>query len=202
MRNFFQSMNTNPAYQEDLPEELIDGEFVAMSPRPTFNHNRVSENIDFIFRTYLKGKTCIPFGDGDLFLTEKDHFLPDFMVVCDRDKIQGDGVHGAPDLVVEVLSPSTAKRDRSYKMDIYARCGVKEYWIVSPESQSVETYRNIGAQFRLHEVYSVYPDWMLAKMKPEERAEVTTVFQCSLYDDLDISLDDIFSGLLPNNQKS
>lgn len=196
-------MNTNLAYQEDLPEELIDGEFVAMSPRPTTLHNRIAGNIFWIFRTYLNKKKCTPFGDGtELHLTSADIFIPDFMIVCDEDKIRRDGVYGAPDLVVEVLSPSTAKRDRSYKMDIYARCGVKEYWIVSPESQSVEVYRNSGAQFRLHEVYSVYPDWMLAKMKPEERAEVTTVFQCSLYDDLDISLDDIFSGLLPNNQKS
>lgn len=191
-------MSSNLAYQEELREELIDGELIAMSPRPTFNHNRVAENIDFIFRTYLKGQKCTPFGDGyDLYLTEQNHFVPDFMIVCDRDKIKGDGVHGTPDLVAEVLSPSTAKRDRGHKMDVYARCGVKEYWIVSPESRSVEVYRNGGSQFLLHEVYTVYPDWMLEKMKPEERAAVETSFQCSLYGDLDISLDDIFSGLLP-----
>lgn len=191
-------MSSNLAYQDELREELVNGQFVAMSPRPTTQHNRIAGNIFWIFRTYLNKRRCSPFADGtDLYLTDKDIFVPDFMIVCDRDKIKGDGVHGAPDLVAEVLSPGTAKRDRGYKMEVYAKCGVKEYWIVSPESQSVEVYHNSGAQFRLHEVYSVYPDWMLEKMKPEERAQVITTFQCSLYSDLDIPLDDIFSGLLP-----
>ena len=127
-------MNGNLAYQEDWREELIGGKLVAMSPRPAFNHNRISENIDFIFRGYLRGKKCTPLGDGyDLYLDENNHFIPDFMIVCDRDKIQMDGVHGAPDLVVEVLSPSTAQNDRGHKKEVYAKCGVREYWIVSPD---------------------------------------------------------------------
>lgn len=191
-------MNGNLAYREDICEELIGGEFVMMSPRPTVNHNRTSENIYSLFRSYLKGKKCVPFGDGyDLFLSDKDHFIPDMMVVCDRDKIQPDGVHGSPDLVVEVLSPGTAKRDRGYKLDAYARCGVREYWIVDTANQSVEQYLPENGRFVLHEVYVIYPDWMLARMKEEERAAVVTQFRCSLYDDLNISLDDIFSGLLP-----
>lgn len=119
------------------------------------------------------------------------------MTVCDRDKIKGDGIHGAPDLVVEVLSPSTTSRDRGYKKDLYARCGVREYWIVSPSEKSVEVYRLKDADLALYDVYSVYPDWMLKKMKEDERAAVVTRFKCSLYDDLEIALDDIFSGLLP-----
>ena len=119
------------------------------------------------------------------------------MVVCDRDKIQSDGVHGAPDLVVEVLSPSTAKNDRSHKKEVYASCGVQEYWIVDPISKAIEQYLLKSGQFVLCEVYTVYPDWMLAKMSEEERAAVETHFKCSLFDDFDISLDDIFSGLLP-----
>lgn len=138
----------------------------------------------------------IAFGT-DLYLSEHDRFIPDMMIVCDRDKIKSDGVHGAPDLVVEVLSPSTTSRDRGYKKDLYARCGVREYWIVSPSEKSVEVYQLKDADLALYDVYSVYPDWMLKKMKEEERAAVVTQFQCSLYDDLDISLDDIFSGLVP-----
>ena len=108
-------MNTNLAFQEELWEELIDGQIVAMSPAAT-NHNRVASMIYHIFQGYLDGKNCIPFGDNEtVFLTEKDHFVPDSMIVCDRNKIQSDGVHGAPDLVVEVLSPSTARRDKGYK---------------------------------------------------------------------------------------
>ena len=190
-------MNGNLAYQEDWREELIGGKLVAMSPRPAFNHNRISENIDFIFRGYLRGKKCTPLGDGyDLYLDENNHFIPDFMIVCDRDKIQMDGVHGAPDLVVEVLSPSTAQNDRGHKKEVYAKCGVREYWIVSPDNKSVEIYLNEDAELVFHKVYTVVPGWMLEKMKDEERAEVVTRFRCSLYDDLELSLDDIFNGLL------
>ena len=186
-------MNENLAYQDPVWEELIDGKVVLMSPRPTVNHNFVASNIYSIFNRYLKGKGCTPFSDGtDLYLTEKDRFVPDGMIVCDRDKIQTDGVHGAPDLVVEVLSPSTAKNDIGHKKDVYEACGVKEYWIVSPAEKSVEQYILTDGKYRLHQVYSVYPDWMLAKMKPEEREAVITEFRCSLYDDLNIKVEDIF----------
>ena len=107
-----------------------------------------------------------------------------------------DGVHGAPDLVVEVLSPSTAQNDRGHKKEVYAKCGVREYWIVSPDNKSVEIYLNEDAELVFHKVYTVVPGWMLEKMKDEERAEVVTRFRCSLYDDLELSLDDIFNGLL------
>ena len=119
------------------------------------------------------------------------------MVVCDRNKIKHDGVHGAPDVVVEVLSSSTMRNDRTYKKDVYERSGVREYWIVNPADKSVEVYRSNGTNFVLHDIYSLHPDWALAKMSEEERAAVETHFKCSLFDDFDISLDDIFSGLLP-----
>ena len=67
-------------------------------------------------------------------------FVPDFMVVCDREKIKADGVHSAPDLVLEVLSPSTAKNDKGYKKSVYESSGVPEYWIVSPKEKSIEVY--------------------------------------------------------------
>ncbi len=190
-------MNTSLAYQDPVWEELIDGKIVAMSPRPKVHHNRVAENIDFIFRTYLKGKQCIPLGDGyDVHLTPKDCFIPDFMIVCDRSKIKADGVRGAPDLVVEVLSPSTAKNDRGYKKDIYAECGVKEYWIVNPIDKSIEQYFLQDGDFILQEVYTYYSDEIINLMKPEERAAVIKTFQCSLYDDLLIPLEDIFANML------
>lgn len=191
-------MNSNLAFQEEPRVELIGGKVVAMSPRPAFNHNRVAENIDFLFRSFLKGKKCVPLGDGyDLFLTDDHHFIPDFMIVCDRDKIRRDGVHGAPDLVVEVLSPTTARNDKTVKKAAYAQSGVREYWIVDPEGRSIETYLNQDGELVLHDVHTLIPDWMLAKMTVEELAAVVTQFQCSLYDDLDISIADIFNGLLP-----
>lgn len=186
-------MSDNLAYQEIKKEELIDGKIVAMSPAST-NHNRISGNIYHIFSNYLYGKTCVPFGDNELvFLTADDEFVPDFMIVCDRDKIQYDGVHGAPDLVVEILSPSTAKNDRQHKKEVYAKCGVREYWIISPAEKSVEVYHNNGREFVVHEIYTLVSDWMLKR--PRETA--VTHFKCSLYDDFEISLEDIFRDLLP-----
>lgn len=186
-------MNSNLAYQEEIREERIDGKIVAMSPRPVMNHNRISSNIYYVFRDYLGKKRCEPFDDGiDLYLNEKDHFIPDMMVVCDPDKLKTNGVHGAPDLVVEVLSPSTAKRDKGYKKDAYAKAGVKEYWIVSPVEKSIEQYFLQNGQFILNEIYTVYPDYILETMTEEERAAIVTEFKCSLYDDLIISLEDIF----------
>lgn len=186
-------MADNLAYQELPREELINGKVVMMSPRPAWNHNTVASNIHTIFNVYLKGKKCVPVADGtDLFLTETDRFIPDFMIVCDPDKIQRNGVHGAPDLVVEVLSPGTSRNDRTKKKDVYARCGVREYWLVNPIDKSVETYLLEGGGFVFHELYPTYEDWELEQMTPEERANVVTRFKCSLFDDLEISLEDIF----------
>jgi len=186
-------MSENLAYQEKRREELISGKVVAMSPRPTWNHNRVSFNIAYLFERHLKGKTCTPIVDGtDLYLSDEDRFVPDFMVVCDPDKIKPNGIHGAPDLVVEVLSPSTTWNDRTHKKEIYAKCGVREYWLVSPGEKSIEQYFLDNGQFVLHDIHTLHPDWQLAQMSEEELAAVVTHFKCSLFDDLDISLDDIF----------
>ena len=151
-------MNTNLAYKDDAwekrPEELINGE-VEMSPRPSENHSRVSGNIYRLFSNYLNGRRCEPFGDGvDVYLDENNQFVPDVMVVCDTEKIKPDGVYGAPDLVVEVLSPSTARNDKTCKKNVYARCGVLEYWIVDPSGKSLEVYRANGTEFILHDVYA------------------------------------------------
>ncbi len=186
-------MDNNLAHQEEPKEELIGGEVVMMLPRPSVNHNRVAFNIAVLFDNYLKGKRCTPFSDGtDLYLTEGDRFIPDVMIVCDPDKIKANGVHGAPDLVVEVLSPSTMWNDRTHKKDVYAQCGVREYWLVDPVSKSIEIYRADGGAFVLHSVYALHADWELKQMTEEERAAVVTHFKCSLFDDLDISMEDIF----------
>ena len=190
-------MANNLAYQEDFEQkrrrEIIDGQLVMTSPRPTVNHNRICLNIAVLFSNYLRGKKCSPFSDGvDLFLDDKNRFVPDFMAVCDPDKIQHDGVHGAPDLVVEVLSPSTAKNDRGLKKGAYGRCGVKEYWIVSPEDKTVEIYLPAEGRLELHEVYALYPDWQLKQMTEEELAALPKSFQCNLFHDLDILIEDIF----------
>ena len=76
---------------------------------------------------------------------------------------------------------------------MYEKCGVKEYWIVSPMEKTVEQYLLRDGKYALHETYALLPDWMLSRMKPEERAAVVTSFKCTLYDDLTIHLEVIFA---------
>ena len=185
-------MNTNLAYQIEPKEEIIDGKVVMMAPSRS-NHNRVTGNLSTIFMPFLRGKTCEYFPDGEgLFLSESEQYIPDGMVVCDPDKVQDDGIHGAPDLVIEVLSHSTAKFDKGHKKDVYEAAGVREYWIVDPANKLIEQYLLQGGKYILHDLYAVYPDTELMRMKPEERAAVVTEFKCSLYDDLIIRLEDVF----------
>jgi Uma2 family endonuclease len=74
---------------------------------------------------------------------------PDLMVVCDPDKLIDEGIRGAPDLIIEVLSPGTAMHDQTGKRDVYEKHGVREYWVVNPHTFEVLVYRLKDAVFGL-----------------------------------------------------
>jgi len=187
------TMNGNLAYQEEPKEELLNGKIYMMSS-PTVNHSRVAFNIAFAFRNYLKNKTCEAFSDGvDVYLTEKDQVIPDAMIVCNKDIIKLDGIHGAPDLVVEVLSPGTAKNDRGYKKDLYERTGVKEYWIVDPNVHSIESYLLSDGKYVLDGFYGLLSN--VLGFTEKERAESKKEIPVSLYSDFYIPLEEIFQNL-------
>jgi len=181
-------------YQDELWDETLNGKTVVMSPRPLVNHNRIIFNIARIFGNYLKGKSCEAFADGtDVYLTEKDRVLPDVMIICDKDKIKRNGIYGAPDLIVEVLSHGTVKRDRGYKKDLYESCGVKEYWLVDSENRSVEVYLLENGKYRLDEVYKIFPDYVV--FAPGEKETYKYEVKVSLYQDFFIPLEDIFENV-------
>lgn len=185
-------MSANLAYQEDPREELLHGEIYVMSS-PSINHSRVASNIYYIFRSHLKQNTCEAFADGvDVYLTENDRVIPDAMIVCNKDTIHPDGIHGAPDLMVEVLSPSTAKNDRGYKRDLYEKSGVKEYWIADTKSRSIESYLLTDGKYRLGGVYQLPAD----DMTERERESCTDTVPVSLCHGFTIPLEDIFYDLL------
>lgn len=168
-------------------EDLVRGEVTE------WNHIAVSGNIFGIFRDYLKGKKCTPVPKGfRLHLDDANRFTPDFMVVCDAEKIKPDGVYGAPDLIVEVLSHDTIQNDKVYKKNVYAHFGVKEYWLVDPSVKSLEVYHLSGSEFMLHGVYVFHEDHDLAQVAKGEQTMTVTQLKCSLFNDLDISLKDIF----------
>ena len=131
-----------------LPEgtriEMIDGVFYDMAA-PTFIHQRIAAMIFNIFENFVNenGGSCIPSiapTDVQLDCDDKTMVQPDVLVVCDRDKIIKARVVGAPDLIVEVLSPSNWYMDIIRKMKKYKNAGVREYWIVLPDIKSVLVY--------------------------------------------------------------
>ncbi len=188
--------NEVPGTDNDVRFEKINGIPVAMSPA-SMNHLRISFNISRIFSDFLYGKPCEAFGDNaEVHLNEKDRFIPDCIVVCNRDIIKPDGVYGAPDLVVEILSPSTARRDKIYKKNAYEKAGVKEYWLVDQKNRSIDVYILRDGAFVLDNVYSLYPDYELEKMSEDEKDAIVTEFKCSLFDELTISLEEVFRELL------
>ena len=191
-------MDTALAYQEDYePEEryeLINGE-VYMMPRPNTAHMTVEVNIVTVFKNYLKGKSCRPFTETDVFLGRKNAFIPDVMIVCNPEIIKKKGIFGAPDLVVEILSPSTANKDRGLKFKTYEKFGVKEYWIVSPEAKTVEVYLLNEGKLEFNYSYLIYPDYEWESLTEEEKAEVKMEIKVSLYDDFYVKLEDIFEDV-------
>ena len=182
----------NLALKEEPLEEIIGGKVVMMAP-PLSNHNRLARNLAGIFTPYLRGKTCEYFGDHEgVFLTEGEYYIPDGMVVCDPGKIDRHGVHGAPDLVIEILSRSTIRNDRGLKKEMYEAAGVREYWIVNPSDMTIEQYLLRDGQLILNDVYQKYQGYELEDMKEEERAAIVTEFRCSLFPDLPILVEDVF----------
>lgn len=130
--------------------ELIDGQTYAMSPAPLPIHQRMVSRLVALFETYLEGKTCevypAPFDVrmAKLGTRSEEVFTvvqPDISVVCDSEKIDEKGCIGAPDLIIEILSPATASRDHILKKAIYEKNGVKEYWLVDPVHRIVSVYR-------------------------------------------------------------
>ena len=184
-------MADNLAYQLDIREEMLNGAIIAMAP-PAIRHNEISFNIAFAFKSFLRGKPCKAYSDGvAVYLTENDYVVPDAMIVCNHDIIRADGIHGTPDLIVEVLSPGTRKNDRGYKKKLYESCGVREYWIVTPFEETVEVYLLENGEYQLDEIYQAVPEQTI--FLPGEREKYKTAVKVSLYDGFSIPLKDIFS---------
>ena len=131
---------------DDERWELIDGAPYAMSPAPTWTHQAVSSNLHGQLFNFLKGKPYKVFAAPfDIRLnadTADDTVVqPDLVIVCDKSKLEDKGgCKGAPDMVVEILSPSTARCDKTKKFRLYQKSGIREYWIVDPDSRTVSVH--------------------------------------------------------------
>jgi Uma2 family endonuclease len=145
------SLNTNIKFTyedyKSLPEsetrryELIEGELI-MVPSPNEYHQRISGKLEFILRAFVEDKNLGRVYDApfDVVFSEEDVVQPDILFVSKPrfSIITEEEIRGAPDLVVEIFSPATAERDRTYKKTLYARHEVKEYWIVDPEEKTIK----------------------------------------------------------------
>lgn len=139
------------AWPEGERWELIAGVAYAMSPSPRVRHQEQSFDLGYRLRSFLEGKPCRVFmAPLDVFLEEQSEETvvePDVLVVCDDARVADEGIHGAPDFVAEVLSDSTAYKDLGVKKDLYERNGVREYWIVQPDTCTVFVYRRAAGGF-------------------------------------------------------
>lgn len=131
-----------------LPEstraELIDGQIYYMSP-PKRKHQRLALELSTVINNYIKKNNGIcevnvaPFA---VFLNkdEKNYVEPDVSVTCDKDKLTDDGCNGAPDWVIEIVSPSSRQMDYTIKLFKYRSAGVREYWVVDPDKERITVY--------------------------------------------------------------
>lgn len=128
---------------EGSPYQLIEGDLI-MTPAPSSFHQIISANLFKKASIFVdeRKEGIVLYSPIDIYLNDENVFQPDIVFISKqrRDIIKDDGIHGAPDLVIEILSPSTAYYDIKKKYKIYEKFGVKEYWIVDPEMKSVELF--------------------------------------------------------------
>lgn len=135
------------AWPEEERWEIIEG-IPYMQAAPTWQHQAISRELVIQFGNYLRGKQCSVFSAPfDLILTQetdekesRNVLQPDLLVICDKSKLTGTGYVGTPDLIIEIASPSTARSDKIYKFNLYEKFGVKEYWIIEPESKIISVF--------------------------------------------------------------
>ena len=166
-------------WQFDESVELIKGKLYRMSPAPKRKHQDASVNLEFALLKYFEDKACkvydAPF---DVRLPVRNErkpdqlhtvVQPDICVICDLSKLDDDGCLGAPDWIIEITSPQTARNDFSEKFNLYEESGVREYWIVQPKEKAVNVYVLEDGQYALVDVYEsgdipsrIFPDLLVS----------------------------------------
>ena len=166
--------------------ELIRGKIFKMTPSPLRKHQQVSANIHLLIGPHFSNPCQVYYAPLDVYLIHhgedwketKNIFQPDLFVVCDPEKLHDRGCIGAPDLVVEILSPGTAKKDLGLKRDLYEEYGVKELWIVHPNEGTIIVHILQNGKYHILPIY--------AKGQ---------ILQSPTFSDLKIDLDEVFSGM-------
>ncbi len=150
-------------WPEDTRAEIIHGVIFDMTPAPSRRHQEVSGELYGQLWNYFRERPCrvyaAPF---DVRLPDKNEdgdnagtvVQPDIVVVCDEKKLDDRGARGAPDIVIEIVSPESARRDMKQKLELYEHHGVKEYWVVHPDTRLVMVFRaGKGKKYARPDVY-------------------------------------------------
>jgi Uma2 family endonuclease len=166
---------------EGAPYQLIGGKLV-MTPAPTTYHQIISIRLELKFANFVNEKNLGLVLDApiDVYFGEKETYQPDIIFIA-QDRfhvIEPARINGAPDMVVEILSPSTGYYDLKKKARTYARYGVKEYWIVDPEDKSIEVYKGQEEKFVL-----------------DQRVEEEGKIKSLILDGLEVEAKDIFAQI-------
>jgi len=171
-------------------EEQIDGKIYRMAP-PCDEHIDVQGNLNNIFNNYFKQnkKPCRARNDSRLDIDENNYLTPDLKILC-RENKSGD----IPVMVIEVLSKSTRKRDLTVKMTKYAQLDIKEYWIITWETSSIDIYLlNDGKKYELYKSYVYFSSEMELKgLNEDEKNEIVKEFSPPAFPELVIKLEDVF----------
>lgn len=170
--------------------ELLWGKIFKMSPAPSTEHQRISGNLYRDIANFVKFSKCQVFhAPFDVRLTSKDNKLesvvqPDIVVVCDESKLDDKGCIGAPDLIIEILSPSSARKDMKYKLHLYEESGVPEYWVVDPLDGLIQVFSLDNNKYQLNRPYTC-----------EDRVSSFVI------NGLTINLQEIFPNLLKESEE-
>ena len=177
--------------------EIIGGKKI-MAPAPNLDHSNIVARLFFTFSNYfVTHKNGYVYLDNvNVHLSDEDTFIPDLSIVLkDREQILAGrkAIFGAPDMVVEVLSHSTRKKDLTIKKDTYEAHGVREYWIVDPRAKSVTVFLLKDGKYFLDEIYTLMSEEDLNLLDEEEKADVKYEVPVSILDGLKVPLEFVFS---------
>lgn len=176
--------------------EIIGGEKI-MAPAANTRHNAIGGRLYMFIGTYLDAKNlgyCFT-NSTDIHFPDDSLFSPDFSVVLKENKQiinWGGDIYGAPDMVVEVLSYSTRKKDVTIKKDTYEAQGVREYWIVDPWAKIIDVYLLQDGKYFLDDEYMLPDEKSLESMTEEEKAAIKSEIPVKILDGLKIPLSYIF----------
>lgn len=167
-------------WPDDERWEIVAGEAYAMSPAPTPRHQQVVTALTQALAAHFTGKPCRALvAPLDVKLDAENIVQPDLVVVCRPGQIRRTHIEGAPTLVIEVLSPSSALHDRAVKLPLYARQGVQEVWLVTPYPHCVEIFLLDGPGYRLAQVLK-RQDTLQSPAFPDLSIPLATIFDFAL----------------------